>query len=82
MNKLRQVSLKSGRVGMTTWVDDRPDLKEGVVITLKTYIEPTREWKVERLYETVREESDFMRKFDNNNYDKHVGLWKKVDKIK
>jgi hypothetical protein len=75
MNKLRQVSLKSGKIGMTAWVDDKPGLKEGVVITLKTYIEPDRHWKVERLYDTVREEKDFVRNFKNDDTRKHPGLW-------
>jgi hypothetical protein len=79
MNKtLRQVSLKSENIGMTTWVDDKPGLREGVLITLKTYIEPDRKWLVERMYEGTKEEGDFIRNFDNNNYDKHVGLWKKT----
>lgn len=75
MNKLRQVSLKSGKIGMTTWVDDKPGLKEGAVITLKTYIEPERKWLVEKLYEGSREEKDFVRNFKNDDTRKHPGLW-------
>lgn len=59
MNKLRQVELKSGKIGMTCWVDDLPELKEGAVITLQTYIEPERKWKVEKKFDTVRGLEEF-----------------------
>lgn len=78
MTKLRQAQLKSGDIGMTTWVNDTPELKTGAVITLKTYIEPDRQWEIEKLYDDVHEESDFVRNFANNDYTKHFGLWKSV----
>lgn len=75
MSKLRQVQLKSGQIGMTTWVDDKPKLKEGAVITLKTYIEPDRRWSVEKLYDMILEEKDFVRNYKNDDTRKHPGLW-------
>lgn len=60
---------------MTTWLDDDPRLKEGVFITLKDF-KPEMKWEVIQLYHDSREAADFdfHRKWDNNNYDKHVGL--------
>lgn len=78
MTKLRQAQLKSDNIGMTCWIDDKPSLKNGIVISLKTYIEPDRKWTIEKLYDTVHEESEFVHNYDNNDYTKHVGLWKKT----
>lgn len=52
---------------MTTWVDKRPDLKEGVWITLKDFKSDTK-WCVMKLYnqEHTSTEFDWHRKWDNN----------------
>ena len=43
MNNLRQCTIKSGPVTKTVWLDDRPDLKSGVSVTLK---KDERRWAV------------------------------------
>lgn len=60
---------------LTTWVDKRPDLKEGAIISLKDF-KPEQKWIVHTIYEGEHEASDFEfhRKWDNNDYSKHVGL--------
>jgi hypothetical protein len=62
---------------LTTWVDVRPDLKIGSYITLKDF-KPDVRWKVIAVFDTELESKslEFHRKWDNNNYDKHVGLFK------
>ncbi len=59
---------------MTTWLDVRPDLKEGVVITLKGFEKV--QWYVDKLYDGLHDAADFEfhRKWDNNDYSKHEGL--------
>lgn len=67
---LRQVKLvtkdESGVRQMTTWVDDRPDLKRGVVIKLDKM--PDTAWYVEELYNTKLTETqvDLNRGWTNN----------------
>lgn len=66
--KIVQVELKT-LMGekLTTWVDKRPDLKEGVFITLKDF-KPEIEWRVEKVYDDEHDSQDFNwhRKWDNN----------------
>lgn len=78
MGNLMQVKLVrpvpgAGQIQMTTWVDADPRLKKGVVIELK---KDNRKWMVEEVYSTVDEKLiKDGRDFDNNNYDKHTGLF-------
>lgn len=60
----RQDGLKEKRL-MTTWVNDRPDLKVGIDIELKN-VEGL--WRVNKIYSGVREsaEFDWHRKWSNN----------------
>lgn len=58
---------------MTTWVDSDPKLKRGVVIELKN---DARMWLVDDVYSTIDDLPDH-RNFDNNDYSKHEGLFKK-----
>jgi hypothetical protein len=46
-----QVKLESGESHLTCWVDKT--VKEGDMITLKDWVDPTREWAVVRVYETT-----------------------------
>lgn len=66
--KIRQAYLRNehGEV-MTTWLDDRPDLKEGCFVTLKDF-KPDTKWEVIHLYYNAHEAKDFdwHRKWDNN----------------
>lgn len=75
--KIVQVELAATLSGerLTTWVDWRPDLREGSTITLKDFMPETR-WTVVRLYgkEHDARDFDFHRKWDNNDYSKHEGL--------
>lgn len=75
--KIVQVFLKNlnGNETMTTWVDQRAELKPGVLISLKDF-KPTEPWSVAEVFGGEHEASDFdfHRKWDNNNYDKHKGL--------
>jgi len=52
---------------MTTWLDARPNLKKGAVITLKDFM-PNTKWLVIELYPKVHDAKDFdwHRKWDNN----------------
>lgn len=43
---MRQCVLKSKNSRMTTWLDDRKDLKEGVWVTLSTSEDQERRWQV------------------------------------
>jgi hypothetical protein len=58
-----------------TWLDNRPDLKVGVSVSLKDF-KPDIKWQVLNIYkpELDSKDLDFHRKWDNNNYDKHTGL--------
>lgn len=50
---------------MTTWVNDRPDLKPGVIIELKSV---DGFWTVKKVYNDLHtsDEFDWHRKWDNN----------------
>jgi len=66
--KVIQVRLMNeNKETFTTWVDVRPNLKQGSLITLKDF-KPDTKWTVVDLYPTVHEstEFDWHRKWDNN----------------
>lgn len=77
MSKLRQVTLEN-RDGckdegckcvvshQTVWVNDRPDLKLGVFITLKNSDEPERLWEVVTISEMSIHDYDINRGWNNN----------------
>lgn len=65
-----QVSLRNGDKLMTTWVDADSRLKPGVKLELKK-VEGL--WEIEKVF-TTQEYKDF-HGWDNNNYDKHTGLF-------
>lgn len=74
MSKLMtQVSLicKEDGATMTTWVDQNEKVKVGAVISLKGN---DHTFTVREVYETRPMSEVSNRGFDNNNYDKHVGL--------
>lgn len=73
--ELRHETEKGETYTMTTWLDKRPDLVEGVVIDIKD-VGSIYGWHVTRIYpqEHEAQDFDFHRKWDNNNYDKHKGL--------
>lgn len=54
-----------GNAQMTTWVNDRPDLKLGVAIQLKAV---EGYWSVKKIYNDLHtsDEFDWHRKWDNN----------------
>ena len=58
---------------LTTWVEKKPGLKKGSLITLEEY--PGWVWNVIHFYNEEHEfdDFDFHRKWDNNNYDRHTG---------
>lgn len=66
--KIVQVHLKNinGNEHLTTWVDVKPGLKHGAVITLKDY--PDIKWVVAEYYPQEHDSSEFdwHRKWDNN----------------
>jgi hypothetical protein len=79
--KIVQVKLKSVNETLITWVDKRPDLKVGAIVTLKDWADPqypdsVKHWEVIEIWANEHEAADFdfHRKWDNNNYDKHKGL--------
>jgi hypothetical protein len=63
------------RESLTTWIDTRPGLKEGVIISLKDF-KPEQKWIINKIFDSEHEASDFEfhRKWDNNDYSKHKGL--------
>ena len=70
-----QVDLKrADGVEMTTWVDKRPDLKEGVLLSLKDEDKDVF-WRVNKVYdiEMDKDQVEKNRGWDNNNYEKHDG---------
>lgn len=75
--KIKQAVLKNlnGNETMTTWLDVRPGLKAGAIVSLKDF-KPEERWRVEELFEQEHEATDFdfHRNWTNNNFDKHVGL--------
>lgn len=75
--KIKHAILKNinGNETLTTWLDVRPGLKAGSIITLKDF-KPDIKWVVKQLFEPEHDsvDFDFHRKWDNNNYDKHEGL--------
>lgn len=74
--KIVQVDLQSDHHEvLTTWVDQRPKLKVGSIITLLDFKPETR-WVVVKMYSMIHDshEFDFHRKWDNNDYSKHRGL--------
>lgn len=72
-----QLSLIQGDTLLTTWVDKRTDLKVGKYLSLKGQ---EGRWKIHRMYdvEVMDTHLNNQRAFDNNNYDKHVGLFNNV----
>ena len=71
-----QVELRNGKEMMTTWVDDRPGIKEGNYLTLKD-CKADIKWHITKVYRDTPKDSkdfDFHRKWDNNDYSKHTGL--------
>ena len=70
-----QVDLKrADGVEMTTWVDKRPDLKEGVLLSLKDEDKDVF-WRVNKVYdiEMDKDQVEKNRGWDNNYYEKHDG---------
>lgn len=70
MTIVKQVILQSeyelGTSEQTVWVDDRPDLKLGVYITLKNSEDPERLWKVTNISEMSIQSYDINRGWNNN----------------
>lgn len=69
--KIIQVSLRNDNSPeelLTTWVDKRPGLKEGMKIRLKDHERPEEWWRVETIYHLERDGQDFdwHRKWTNN----------------
>lgn len=70
--KVKQAYLVSHETGgkdtltMTTWLDVRPGLVQGALITLKDF--PNVLWNVKELYDQEHDAADFdwHRKWDNN----------------
>lgn len=69
-----QVDLVSAGRQMTTWLDNDARIRVGVVISLKG--EDDTRWKIVKVYETRTAADIDKRGWDNNNYDKHEGLFK------
>lgn len=73
---MKQVELRQDDRLMTTWVDKHRGLQPGTLISLK---DVDGKWEVMRVHdvEVLEKSLDNWRSFDNNNYDKHEGLFKK-----
>ncbi len=75
--RIKHAVLKNlnGNEVLTTWLDVRPGLKQGSIITLKDF-RPDERWVVRQLFEQEHDgsEFDFHRQWDNNDYGKHEGL--------
>lgn len=74
---IKHAILKSldGNEMLTTWLDVKPGLKSGAIITLSDF-KPDTKWVVQMLFKQEHDavDFDFHRKWDNNNYDHHKGL--------
>lgn len=71
MTGLRQVNLQRHISGcrwesQRVWVNDRPDLKVGVFITLKNSDEPEKLWEVKEISEMTLQDYDIKRGWNNN----------------
>lgn len=75
--KIVQCHLKNlnGNETLVTWLDVHPQLKPGVIVSLRDF-KPEERWQVAEIYGGEHDaiDFDFHRKWDNNNYDKHKGL--------
>lgn len=74
---IKQAILKNinGNETLTTWLDVRPGLKTGAIVSLKDF-KPGEKWVVQELFEQEHDarDFDFHRRWTNNNFDKHEGL--------
>ncbi len=61
--KLRQCTIKSDDVTKTVWLDDRPDLKAGIAVTLK---KDDRRWDVLNVGAVAHDPKDIHREWSNN----------------
>lgn len=70
-----QVDLIQKDLVTTKWVDNLPNLREGKYIELE---KGDGRWRIEKIHDKVLdiEQLNSQRGFDNNNYDKHEGLFK------
>lgn len=68
-------AIEGGEV-LTTWLDKKPNLVAGSIVSLKTYKDPTKKWRVARIYDMEHSvhDFDFHYRWDNNDYSKHEGL--------
>lgn len=66
-----QIDLVSGDKRLTTWVDADPRVRVGANISIKGM---DGRWDITHIYATQDAKSIDKRGWDNNNYDKHVGL--------
>lgn len=60
-----------GNLQMTTWMEKRVELEVGRLVRFHN---ETTWWKIKKIYniELDKTELEMNRKWDNNNYDKHV----------
>lgn len=71
---MHQLTLRQDNKLMTTWVNEHPNLKVGNYLTLKKV---DGLWLIENMYAVQEANNVDNRKWDNNNYDKHIGLFNK-----
>lgn len=68
--KLKQCKLRStsGSETLVTWLDVKPQLKPGAIISLKDFETPSKRWIVEEIYdiEISAEDIAWHRKWTNN----------------
>jgi len=59
--KVVQCKLSQGPRQLVCWLDQRPDLKDGVYVTLKDTSEPTARWKVSSVGQNAMEKAEIPR---------------------
>lgn len=64
--KVRQCYLESlphqgAQTTLVCWLEDRPDLRDGVVVTLKDHDNPSLRWMVQSVGDIVKEKSEIHR---------------------
>ncbi|MHB8600884.1 MAG: hypothetical protein ACYDER_29290 [Ktedonobacteraceae bacterium] len=74
--KIKQAILKNinGNEVMTTWLDVRPGLKAGAIVSLKDF-KPEERWRVEELFEPAHELDQIEEEILEFGYSPHVNDW-------
>lgn len=66
MKELVQVHLTDGITALRCYVNFRPEVRVGSILTLKDYPDPNRKWRVEWMSSLKIKASEINRSWNNN----------------